>query len=104
MANKLEIIIGEFHDCKTVEPDQTGFYVVLYGRVFPSIPKEKAFNISVWSFVVGHGWNCSVRDDGTVIDKYKIEISQPTYWAPLTIIERPDDDDDPDPEEKDDDR
>lgn len=88
MSNELEIKVGEFNDCRTVEPDQNGYYLVFSDYCYASIPLKKRLSVSVWSFVVGHGWNCHVRDDGTVSDEHRIEIDHPAYWAPLSVIEK----------------
>lgn len=88
MANELEIKVGDFNDCRTVEPDQNGYYLVFCDYFYSSIPLKKRLSVYVWSFVVGHGWNCHVLDDGTVSDEHRIEIDRPTYWAPLTVIEK----------------
>lgn len=88
MANELEIKVGQFNDCRTVEPDQNGYYIVFSDYCCSSIPLKKRLSVYIWSFVVGHGWNCHVRDDGTVSDEHRIEIDHPAYWAPLTITEK----------------
>lgn len=88
VSKEFEIKNGEFRDARKVSPDQNGYYLVFYGFYCTGIPIEKSFELAVWPFVVGHGWNCTIREDGTVNDKNKIEIIQPTYWAPLTVIEK----------------
>lgn len=88
MSDNFEIKVGEFRDARKVEPKQNGFYLVFYGFYYSGIPIEKSFNLAVWPFVVGHGWNCTILEDGTVNDSCKIEIKRPTYWSTLTIIEK----------------
>lgn len=88
MANEFEIKVGEFRDARKVEPKQNGYYLVFSDYGYLSIPIEKRLSVYVWSFVVGHGWNCSVREDGTVSDEHRIELDHPAYWAPLTITEK----------------
>ena len=94
MANEYQIKVGEFSDCRETAPETNGIYLVVYGGLeFETARGNGDVKIMTINYIVGHGWNCLIRPDGSVSDKNKIEFDRPAYWAPIEIVKGPEVDD-----------
>ena len=92
--NKFDIKVGEFHDCRETEPETNGVYLVIFGGLeFETARKNGDVQVMTMKYVVGHGWNCLIKPDGSVSDKNKIEFDRPAYWATIDIVKCPEVDD-----------